>query len=213
MPAAVSSGSAPRCASLALAAALALAAIPASAAETIGAVGRIAGPATGAVAGSAHPLAAGEQVFQDEVIETGDGGRVEIRLADGTAVTLGERASMTLDTFVYEPAGASRLHATIDGAFRYISGPLAKGASRDASVGTPIATIGVRGTDFWGGAIDGSFGVVVLEGEVTVTANGVSRTLRARGEGVQTAAGAAPGPVVNWAAAKIQRALATVTFP
>ena len=34
---------------------------------------------------------------------------------------------------------------------------------------TPVADIGVRGTEFWGGPINAKYGVLLLEGEVTVS--------------------------------------------
>ena len=71
----------------------------------------------------------------------------------------------------------------------------------------------MRGTDFWGGQIDAAFGVVVLEGSVTVTTPGGTTVLSAPGARHHChRPGAAPGPVVNWSQDKIARAIATVTF-
>ena len=51
------------------------------------------------------------------------------------------------------------------------------------------------------------------EGAIAVTANGGTVTLGATGQGTSiAAAGAAPGPMTNWPADKLARALATVTF-
>lgn len=188
--------------------------LPAAAcADDIGTIDRMAGDCTGTVAGRTGPLAEGDGVALNETVATGAGARLEIAFNDGTRVTLGETARLTLDTFVYDPAGESRFHAAILGAFRFISGHLEGNATRQASVTTPVALIGVRGTDFWGGPIDGSLGVVVLDGAIAVTAAGNTATLDQAGEGVQVATGGPPGPVVNWSEAKLQRALASVAFP
>ena len=73
--------------------------------------------------------------------------------------------------------------------------------------------IGVRGTDFWGGPIDGCFGVFLLEGAVTVENGSGVVSLERRGAGVQIdRLDARPGPAVVWPSDKVQRAIATVTF-
>ena len=187
--------------------------LPAVAATAIGKVDRTEGPCQGAIAGTVNDLSPGLPVFVDEAISTGPDARIAVSLDDGTMLTLGEKASLTLDDFVFDPSGEDKLHAAITGAFRFVSGKLAPGGTREASVTTPVAVIGVRGTDFWGGPIDGNFGVVLLEGAIAVTANGGTVTLGATGQGTSiAAAGAAPGPMTNWPADKLARALATVTF-
>jgi hypothetical protein len=78
---------------------------------------------------------------------------------------------------------------------------------------TPFATIGIRGTNFWGGPINGRFGVVLLEGRITVTQGGVTAVLEKVDDGVDLEPGRAPpGQVKTWAQPKIDRAIATVTF-
>jgi len=103
---------------------------------------------------------------------------------------------------------------TLAGDFRFISGKLTPGAARDASVTTPFAVIAVRGTDFWGGPIDGAFGVLLFEGAVSVTNAGATTDLTMPGDGVNLPTLVSPpGGVVAWAADKVARAVATVTFP
>jgi hypothetical protein len=186
----------------------------ADAVPTIGEVTRIQGACQGRVDGASKNLASGAVVFANELIATGPAARLEITLTDETVLTLGENATLTLDAFVFKPGETENLHAAVTGAFRFVSGKLAAAAAtRDASVKTPFATIGIRGTNFWGGPIDGRFGVVLLEGRVTVSHRGRSTTLRHSHEGVDLDGLAAPpGPVKAWAAAKINRAIATVTF-
>lgn len=195
-------------------AALALAVPRANAADAIGLVDRIAGDCTGTVDGAATPITSGDAVYVNETVATGAGARIEIVFNDGTRVTLGEMADIVLDTFVYNPAGESRVGATVTGAFRYISGHLEGLATRQASVKTPVALIGVRGTDFWGGPLNGTYGVVVLDGAVSIEAGGTTTAVDQPGSGVDFATpGAAPGPIVQWSAEKTARALATVAFP
>jgi hypothetical protein len=158
-------------------------------------------------------LATGTAVYRNEAIVTGIDARLELGFDDGTRLTVGEKSRIMLDEFVYAPAGVSRFRANIAGPFRYISGKLGLGASRAASVETPFATIGIRGTDFWGGPIDGANGIVVFEGEVSVTTPAGTVILSAPREGANIAAPGSPAVVVpQWSPAKIDRAVATVTF-
>ena len=79
---------------------------------------------------------------------------------------------------------------------------------------TPIATIGVRGTEFWGGPIDDqALGVLLLQGVVRVSNAAGARILNRRGQGTNIVTpGAAPGAITFWPQDKVNRALATVTF-
>jgi hypothetical protein len=180
-------------------------------AEPVGSVQRLQGSATATLDGAERTLAAGAPVNLAETVVTGAGSRAALILNDGTTITLGEKARLVIDAFVYDPAAASTLHASVTGAFRYLSGRLAPGATRQASVTTPVATIGVRGTDFWGGPIDGRFGVVLFEGAVSVTVGGQTVLLDAGGLGANFG-GAAAMSVTRWPQDKVARALATVTF-
>jgi hypothetical protein len=194
--------------------AVAMCSSAAIAAEPIGSVSRVSGAAFGVVDGARQALAANATVYLGEAIATGADGRVAVALADGTALTIGENASITVDTFVFNPAGANSLHAAVAGAFRFVSGKLGAGAVRTASVTTPAATIGVRGTDFWGGPIDGGNGFLLIEGAIDVTVQGTTVAVDNAGTGVTFNAGATqPGMVSVWPDEKVSRALATVTFP
>jgi hypothetical protein len=196
-----------------LAACLALSPSAGGAATAIGSVSRLEGAAEAVSEGAKRELATGSAVHLLEEVATGVDARLELTLDDGSVLTLGETARLVLDDFVYAPAGESRLHATVAGAFRYVSGKLGIGATRQASVTTPFAIVGVRGTDFWGGPIDGRFGVFLIAGEITVAGGGASRQLSTPGASVDIDAPGSPiGQVVAWPQEKIDRAIATVTF-
>jgi hypothetical protein len=64
----------------------------------------------------------------------------------------------------------------------------------------------VRGTEFFAGPIDGTYGVFVYHGEVAVATSAGSVTLK-DGEGTSlTASSVAPTPPKRWGDAKIARA-------
>jgi hypothetical protein len=79
---------------------------------------------------------------------------------------------------------------------------------------TPVATVGVRGTDFWAGPIDNqALGVLLVEGAVSVSNRAGSQVLDQRGQGTNIAtARSPPGPVTFWPQDKVNRALAAVAF-
>jgi hypothetical protein len=183
--------------------------------EAIGAVSRIQGEASGTQGGATRPLGLKSSVFPNDVISTAETARLEVTFSDNTQLTLGERTRLTLDTYVFDPAaGSGTIKFGLAGAFRFVSGQLTKLASSDVSVTTPVAIVGIRGTEFWGGPIDDqALGVFLLAGAVSVSNAAGEQILRERGQGTNIAApGAAPGPVTTWAPDKVNRAIATVTF-
>jgi hypothetical protein len=182
------------------------------AATPVGSVARVQGECTGTVDGATRRLTAEAPVHLAEELATGAGARLAVALDDGTVLTLGENARLTIDEFVFDPAGKSSLAAVVSGAFNYVSGAL-NAAARQAAVTTPVAVIAVRGTNFWGGPIDGGFGVALFEGSISVTSGGVTTVLDAPGSGVNLAPEGGPsGPVSIWPEEKVRRALATVEF-
>lgn len=183
--------------------------------EAIGAVSRIQGDASGTRGTATQPLGANAPVYPNEVVSTGDGARLEITFKDSTRLTLSEKVKLTLDTYIYNrTAGRGVIKFEVAGAFRFVSGRLSRLAKSDVSVTTPVANIGVRGTDFWAGPIDNqALGVFLITGAVIVSNAAGTRTLNQSGQGTNIAApGAAPGPVTFWPADKVNRALAAVTF-
>jgi hypothetical protein len=183
--------------------------------EAIGAVSRVQGKASGTHNGATEVLNLKSSVFLNEVVSTGESARLEVTFTDGTQVTLGEKAKLTLDTFVFNPAvGIGTIKFGVVGAFRFLSGQASKLARSDVSVTTPVAIIGIRGTEFWGGPIDNqALGVFLIEGAVNVANAAGEQILSERGQGTNIATpGAAPGPVTFWPQDKVSRAIATVTF-
>jgi hypothetical protein len=187
----------------------------ATAQQVIGAISRIQGEASGTRGGTTRALGLNASVFLNEAVSTGDAARLEVTLTDNTRLTLGEKAKLTLDTYVFNPAaGTGTIKFGMVGAFRFLSGQVSKLASSDVSVTTPVATVGIRGTEFWGGPIDNQvLGVFLIRGAVSVSNAAGVQILNQPGQGTNIATpGAAPGPVTFWPADKVNRALATVTF-
>lgn len=161
-------------------------------------------------------LAPGSRVSAGATIATGQGSRAEVRFDDGTVVVLGENAALMVESFRYAPeAGQGEARLRVEqGAFLVTTGAVAKLPGRPLSVATPVASIGVRGTKFWGGSLDNPLDVLLLEGAVTVTTPGGSADLNDPLDGTDVPApGAAPSPVGKWQAPRVERALNSVSFP
>ncbi len=183
--------------------------------DAIGTVSRIQGEASGTRNGAIRTLGLNSSVFLNEVLSTAQTARLEVTFTDNTRLTLGEKAKLTLDTYVFDSAaGNGTIKFGLVGAFRFVSGQVSKLASADVSVTTPVAAVGIRGTEFWGGPIDDqALGVFLIEGAVSVSNAAGQQILSLPGQGTNIAApGAAPGPVTIWPPDKVNRALATVTF-
>ena len=152
-------------------ASIALAAGPLNAAGEIGNVHLVKVWAYGTPTdGAQQPLYRADDLFADELVETVEDGALHIRFLDNTKLRLGSSSVVTLDSFVYDPStSAGELTADLgEGVFRFITGKLNK---EGIEIRTPVAVIGVRGTDFIVSvAPDGATTVSVLEGLIEVTA-------------------------------------------
>lgn len=85
-------------------------------------------------------------VVYGELIETSGGGAILIRMADKTELYLGERASLTIDEFVYDPktnASSAVFNFTL-GTLRFVSGQMDDVA---ITIQTPNTNIGIRGSE------------------------------------------------------------------
>jgi len=156
---------------------------PAAAENPIGAVQAVQGDAFARQADSTRkrPLDVGAPVHLGEVLSTGPNGRLHVALDRGGSLQLGADAAFVIDRMALGEA-PSAAESTV---MRLFSGPFRlAGAHEGAEVRTHLAVLGVRGTDFWGGHIDGGFGVLVQDGVVEVITGADSVTLDQPGQGV-----------------------------
>ena len=115
-----------------------------------------------------QPIAAGTVVYLDEMVRTGVTGKAELLLADRTNLTVAPTTEIRLDKFVYDPGGASGnvvVIATL-GAFRFITGVQ---PHENYEIKTPVATLGVRGTEFIALVQQNGAEIQLNAGEVIVT--------------------------------------------
>ncbi len=116
------------------------------------------------------PLAQGNAVYRNSVIVTKETGHVEVKFEDGTVLSQGVNGRLAIDKYVFDQHGAnpsSLLFNMGQGAFRVISGKIAEQNPENFNVKTPLATIGIRGTDFTIEA--GPHGEMILVGTISDT--------------------------------------------
>ena len=191
-----------------------LAAQAADAPASVGIVGNVENEAKVVSGHTVTAAIIGTPVHLRDELRTGPEGRLKVTFSDDTVLALGEKASVVIDHYVYDPAkdtDETALQAT-KGGFLFASGRIKELKQNTIAVSTPVADIAVRSTEFWGGPLD-KYGVLVLEGELTVSNQSGSVTLSGTGQGTDVPSPLdPPGPAKAWGAEKIASAVATVTL-
>lgn len=150
-----------------------------------------------------------DALLLNDTLSTGLAARLACRLQGGLEIRMGEKASLRIDALTLQGPRPGTVLRVFDGPLLLDRAPQV-GAS-PIEVRLPWARIGVRGTRFFAGPLDGRHAVFVERGRVAVQAGGTTAELGA-GEGVDQAEPGGPlGPVVRWGAPRIARAMALVT--
>jgi hypothetical protein len=183
-------------------------------ASRVGVVNKVENEAQVISASDAVTATIGTPVHMKDELRTAANARLQVTFLDETQLTLGEHASVVIDRYVYDPnrgVGETFLQVT-KGAFRFATGRIKEMKDSKIAVSTPLADIGVRGTEFWGGQLD-KYGVLLLEGKVTVSNQAGSVMLGEPGQGTDIPSPLDP-PVAPtaWPAEKVARAIATVAL-
>lgn len=199
-----------------LAAALALLVLLAPAAhalDPVGAFSRVQGTVSVKSGAAGKAVSAGDPVHLGDMVLTGPGARAELSLKDGSVITLSEDTEFTISRY---DQGLSTAHFEMfRGAFRAVTGSIVKTSAPDFEIKTPLATIGVRGTDFWGGFFAAEeLGVFMVSGKGVYVRNKTGRQIITRpGQGITVrSADASPEQPVIWKKEKVDFAVKTVTF-
>ena len=139
--------------------------------------------------GGARTLAVGSPVVAGEVMATGPAGRAQLLFLDQTTLSLAPSSRIVLDSFVYDPNGGGNVGIQLTtGALRFVGGKATEDEA--ATITTPSATIGVRGSSTLVLFRDGQTIAVFIAGErLCITPAGGARTCTSRRGGVLTDAG------------------------
>jgi hypothetical protein len=122
------------------------AAQPAVAPDSIGKVQKVTGTVTVLRNGVSVAVNVGDVVYKSDVVVTGADSKCGITFPDGTALELLPNTRMALNEYNYDAHATSNqaLFTLIDGTFGFVAGKVAH--SGDMKIGTPVATMGIRGT-------------------------------------------------------------------
>ncbi|NNF67321.1 MAG: FecR domain-containing protein, partial [Gammaproteobacteria bacterium] len=107
--------------------------------------------------GSRAALNKGSTVQSGDTIITSANGRVQMRMEDGGLLALRPQTEFVIEEFNFPTAAGGTsasngeprsFFALVKGGFRSITGAIGKADKSDYRVRTPVATIGIRGTDY-----------------------------------------------------------------
>jgi hypothetical protein len=188
-----------------------------AAATVAGKVDFVQGAAFANHRNSSDNLFRGSTVMVGDHIVTGRNARVLLKMVDGTALTLGADTEFAINTYHYSKQakqGSAALEL-VRGVFRAVTGAIGKLKERDFKVKTSLATIGIRGTDFWGGFyFSKSLDVALLNGKGIYVENAGGRVeVTSVGDGTTiNSAAEKPGAPKRWGDKKLNAARQSVAL-
>ncbi len=112
-----------------------------------------------------RPLSPGMELSNGDKLITGANARVLLQAADGSAIKLGENATLILSNLAQQREENGLFSALLDiakGAFRFTTATIAKLRPREVTVRIAGATVGIRGTDVWG-KVGGKMSIAAME--------------------------------------------------
>ncbi len=95
-------------------------------------------------------LRAGGIVYRGDTISTGFNATARLTMKDNSQIHLRENSTLSIDQFAFseETKEGNSVMRLVEGGFRAITGLIGKRDRDDYKVETPVATIGIRGTDY-----------------------------------------------------------------
>lgn len=139
-------------------------------------------------------LRVGVDVQANELITTQANDRAHLMFLDGTSLSVGPNAQLTIDKFVYDPTtktGDLAINAS-KGVFRLVGGKISK--TNAITVTTPSSTIGIRGgISIFNVGQQETMSIFVFGISMTVGAGGKLETVTRPGFQVTTFFGGVPG--------------------
>ena len=118
-------------------------------AQEIGSAKAIQGHVTAAGPSGSRDLHADSPVFKGDVITSAKASAGSIQFLDHTVLNVGEGSKVSLDQYVYDAAKGSGhvLFKMAQGTFRTVTGEIVKHNPESFKMQSPLATIGIRGTE------------------------------------------------------------------
>jgi hypothetical protein len=122
---------------------------PAFADEAKGLVVASKGTVIATANGGSRELKQGDEVFISDEIMTGPKSFAVLQFLDGAKVTVKPNSEIVIDDYVYNGNADDKAQLNlVSGGLRVITGAMAKNNPENYKVKTPVALMGVRGTEF-----------------------------------------------------------------
>lgn len=186
--------------------------------DGVGEITRFQGAGFAVKDGRYRRLRVGLAFTQGERILTGLNTRVELTMEEGSVLTLGDVTDLNVAKWEYsEPKRTGNaLFELTKGAFRAVTGRIKRANNPRFAVRTPIATAGVRGTDFWGGLefFDERLHVALIEGSGIYVENnaGIVEITEPLSGTIVPTDGNPPEPPKAWSEAKTKAAVSSISW-
>jgi len=142
-----------------------------SAQPVIGSVTFVIGKASLERAGETLSLMAGSELKVGDLLLTPQNGHVHVRFVDGALVSLRPSSTLKIQEYRFDPQNPSASQVRFEleqGVVRAISGKAAESAKDKFRLNTPLAAIGVKGTDFVVEATPGRVNAIVNQGAIVL---------------------------------------------
>jgi hypothetical protein len=148
-------------------------------------------------AGQPARVEKGQTLVNNATITTAPQSFAVLKFEDGTAVLLKENTAFQIQNYTYNPKAPENANAIFNlvrGGLRMVTG-LVTSRNRDAlKVATPLATIGIRGTEFIAELVNPLF-IQVVNGVISIT-NGAGTVLFSVGQTAVVSSSTTLGGVV-----------------
>ncbi len=108
------------------------------------------------------------KVLEQDEIHVGSGARAQIRMIDAALISLQQNSVLKIKKYRYQKNNQenSALLELLSGGLRTITGKIGKNNKKAYELRTPLATIGIRGTDYEVKVVEGGLYVGVWEGGI-----------------------------------------------
>lgn len=145
-------------------------------------------------------LAFGQRVESGATIKTGANGRVVLRFDDGQMISISESSLFVVNEFkfnAHKPAESSFVVSLFKGGMRAVTGVIGETNKSNVTFKSPVATVGIRGTDFQL-FFENKLYINVIQGAISVANEGGTTVFDAKTQpsgqvaNAQTKAQAAP---------------------
>lgn len=165
--------------------------------------------------GQRAPLWPGQVLLPGDALQTGNGARVQLQMAEGSTVRLGADAHFRVAALEQRGDEVNAALEVVRGAFRFTTSAVSRLLrKRDVRIRVATLTAGIRGTDVWGRSNDAADVVCLLEGHIDVGHDdGTTADMAQPLTFFRALKGAAPDPVQPVAAEQIRAWTAETGLP